>query len=98
MTLFTVDYIDNHPGGAVALQSIAGRDGTKAFLEHHSLELLLDDPEFIACRIGRLVDERDEGDIDEDEIALHGSIFNVSGTWKANNLNFQAFTRKFTNN
>ncbi|KAI4603528.1 hypothetical protein KJ359_003342 [Pestalotiopsis sp. 9143b] len=75
------DYIDNHPGGAVAIQPVAGRDGTKAFLEHHSLELLLDDPEFIACRIGRLVDERDEGDIDEDEIAIHGSIFNVSGLY-----------------
>lgn len=89
MTQFLADYIDNHPGGAVAIQPVAGRDGTKAFLEHHSLELLLDDPEFIACRIGRLVDERDEGDIDEDEIAIHGSIFNVSGTWKTNHLIFK---------
>ena len=71
-------YIDNHPGGALAIQAVAGSDGTKAFLDNHDADLI-DQPEFAALKIGRLIKERDPGVVDEDEIVLHDSIFNISG-------------------
>lgn len=71
-------YIDIHPGGALAIQAVAGRDGTKEFSRHHGLDLM-DKPEFAALKVGRYIEERDQGNVDEDEIVLHDLIFNISG-------------------
>jgi cytochrome b involved in lipid metabolism len=71
-------YVDNHPGGALAIQAVAGRDGTKEFSRHHGLDLM-DKPEFAALKVGRYIEERDQGNVDEDEIVLHDLIFNISG-------------------
>ncbi|KAK9416099.1 hypothetical protein SUNI508_09872 [Seiridium unicorne] len=75
-------YLHYHPGGAKLFNSVAGRDGTDAYLAYHHSGLL-DAPDIAALKVGRLIEEREPVDIRKDEIALHDSIFNIKNLHNA---------------
>ncbi|KAI1861767.1 uncharacterized protein JN550_010707 [Neoarthrinium moseri] len=69
-------YVDFHPGGRNILKGISGRDGTSEFYKCHNSDLL-SSPEYAGLKVGRVITERSPGQIHENEMVLHGLVFNV---------------------
>ncbi|KAK9423207.1 hypothetical protein SUNI508_04501 [Seiridium unicorne] len=79
------EYRDFHPGGLNLLQSVSGRDSTSEFNKYHDVGILHKDS-YAHLRVGRMIEEREPGEVKADEIALHRHIFNVAGLFSEDPL------------
>lgn len=72
-------YIEFHPGGEAMLQQWAGRDSTQEFERFHTdADRCLKDYDYL--RVGRLVEEKSQDQLEHDEVALNGYVYDLSKT------------------
>ncbi|KAI3396228.1 hypothetical protein diail_366, partial [Diaporthe ilicicola] len=70
-------YIESHPGGTTILRQWAGRDCTQEFERYHGdADRCLADYDYL--RVGRVVPEKHEDNLTDNEVALNGHVYDQS--------------------
>lgn len=87
-------YMDFHPGGVTILRQWAGRDSTQEFERFHAdADRCLADYDYL--RVGRVVPEKELGQLTHNEVALNGHVYDLSRI--GNSEPESAFTREIDN-
>lgn len=70
-------YMEFHPGGVTILRQWAGRDSTQEFERFHAdADRCLADYDYL--RVGRVVPEKEVGQLTHNEVALNGHVYDLS--------------------
>ncbi|KAI0127640.1 hypothetical protein BJ170DRAFT_381277 [Xylariales sp. AK1849] len=69
-------YVDFHPGGFNILKKLAGRNATLGYADYHTADLL-NNTDYAALKIGRLIPELTSKQVGRYQIALHGWVFDI---------------------
>jgi hypothetical protein len=70
--------VNFHLGGFSILNAVAGRDVTAEFDRYHDQGILNED-DYAALRIGRLVPERDSRLVGDHELVIRNLVFDITG-------------------
>jgi cytochrome b involved in lipid metabolism len=75
-----IGYVDYHPAGFEIMKAVAGHDATSEFARYHS-QALLNESDYAALKIGRVVPEVELADLRANEIVLHEWVFDTTSTF-----------------